>query len=110
MAEDLDCNELAYNSVFNTGDRYIYFGGYGGIIRLSANDIEKNMDKAPVLISALSVNGEPQRPGKDYRDGKITLGHRQNTISISFALIASRCAGMTLLMITSPFVAAAATM
>lgn len=98
VAEDLDCDELIYNSAFNTGDRYIYFGGNGGIIRLSATDIEKNLDKAPVLITSLEVGGETILPGKPYQGRillkksisqteRIVLSHSQNTLSIRFALM-----------------------
>lgn len=98
VAEDLDCRDIEYNSLYNSGGDYIYFGGYGGVIRLAPKAMDISMDKAPVRITGFSLAGTRVVPGSKYRgrtllersvtlSDQIVLSHDQNTFSISFALM-----------------------
>ncbi|MGN1232148.1 MAG: two-component regulator propeller domain-containing protein, partial [Candidatus Cryptobacteroides sp.] len=98
VGRDLDFSELAYNSFFRTKDGIIYLGGYGGVMKLSPDEVKINMDKAPVLLTSFSVWGSHIYPGQELsgrqvlassvtRIDKIVLEHSQNSFSIRFALM-----------------------
>lgn len=54
VLQELDCNELEYNSFYNSDD-YIYFGGYGSLIRLDPLSIKINLQKSPMKITSTEV-------------------------------------------------------
>lgn len=58
VRQDFSCNELEYNSVYNI-DEFIYFGGYGCVVKLNTNNIAIDLRKAPVHITAV-YEGEAQ--------------------------------------------------
>ena len=58
VRQDFSCNELEYNSVYNI-DEFIYFGGYGCVVKLNTNNIAIDLRKAPVHITAV-YEGETQ--------------------------------------------------
>lgn len=80
--QDLSCNELEYNSCCKAGE-YIYFGGYGGVIRLKPESVEMDLRKAPVHIVALKEGGKTHLP----LESPIVLDPGHNSISIECALM-----------------------
>lgn len=82
VSQDLSCNELEYNSVCNTGD-FIWFGGYGCVVKLNPNAVEIDLRKAPVLITSVMEGGSPLLPLSD----PLTLPPGRNNVQFHFALM-----------------------
>jgi len=82
VSQDLSCNELEYNSVCNTGE-YIYFGGYGCVVRLGPDAAQIDLRKAPVRITSVSDGGDCVLPQGDY----VVLPPGRSNIQFNFALM-----------------------
>lgn len=82
VGQDLSCNELEYNSVYNK-DPYIYFGGYGGVIKLDPSNIGIDLRKAPVVITSVYADSEQVLP----LGSSITLSPGKNNLEFNFALM-----------------------
>ena len=63
---DLDCSELEYNS-YCESDGLLYFGGYGGVVKVDPASMKINMQKAPMRITSTHIGS--------------------NSLSVSFALL-----------------------
>ena len=84
VRRDLDCGELEYNSK-GEKDGFLYFGGYGGVVRLDPRTARIRMERAPMRITAVSVPGLPVK-GLDM-PSELRLKRNQNNITLSFALL-----------------------
>ena len=84
VQRDLDCGELEYNSQ-GEHDGFLYFGGYGGIVRLDPAVARIRMEKAPMRITGISVPGM-ESDGLEWPE-KITLKRDRNNITFTFALL-----------------------
>lgn len=54
VLQDLDCNELEYNSFYKDNDR-VYFGGNGSLIKVDPLSVKINIQKAPMKITDVDL-------------------------------------------------------
>ena len=84
VGHDVDCNELEYNSFCNNGD-LLYFGGYGGFVKVNPFSVKVNNVRAPMRITGVGIAGKGDYPSVPRE--KLVLSPRNNTVSISFSLL-----------------------
>ena len=97
ISQELTMNDLEYNSVFKVGNR-IYLGGYGGYLDFDATDVQVDMRRYPVRLTAFEIHNTPVTPDTE-RDGRvvldrsvtlcdrISLRHDENFFRIDFAML-----------------------
>lgn len=97
ISQELNMNDIEYNSVCTVGDR-IYLGGYGGYLDFDSGDIELDMRRYPVRLTAFEVHDKAVAPDSHCGDrivldrsvtlcDRIRLRHDENFFRIDFALL-----------------------
>ncbi len=80
--------EYNTNAYFKTGDGHMFFGGVNGLNYFHPDEVKFSQKEAPVLISELLINDEPD---SNYRVPQcvqsVALGYARNTISFEFHAI-----------------------
>ena len=93
--DGLQSNEFIRSSYFKDSRGQMFFGGVGGFNMLQPNDILRNPDAPPVIITDLKLFNESVIPGakdsplkKHISETKhITLTHRQSSFSFDFVAL-----------------------
>lgn len=79
---------LEYNTAcaLSEADGTLFFGGVGGITQFNPLQIKGNSFSPSPLVTAMYVNDSLWPAGNNLKTGGITLDHRQNFITIHFAV------------------------
>ncbi|MDE6858312.1 MAG: response regulator, partial [Alistipes sp.] len=97
ISQELNMNDIEYNSACTAGDR-IYLGGCGGYIDFDSNDIEVDMRRYPVRLTSFEIHDTAVTPDM-RRDGRVVLDrsvtlcdrirlrHDENFFRIDFAML-----------------------
>lgn len=97
LSQELNMNDIEYNSVCTVGDR-IYLGGCGGYLDFDSNDIEVDMRRYPVRLTSFEIHDsvvtpDTRRSGRTVLDRSVTLcdrirlRHDENFFRIDFAML-----------------------
>lgn len=85
VADGLAANEFNGGAELATSDGYLYFGSVQGVSFFDPENLPLNHHQADVRLLGLEIAGTPQGGGKGVIDpGPISLGHRENDISLEF--------------------------
>lgn len=84
VQQDLDCDELEYNSCTQQ-DGNLYFGGYGGVVRVDPQSVSIRSARAPMRITGIEIPG--RAPLDDIPSDRLVLGSGENAVTVSFALL-----------------------
>jgi signal transduction histidine kinase/DNA-binding response OmpR family regulator/ligand-binding sensor domain-containing protein len=90
----LPSNIFRINSSAIGDDGEMFFGTWDGMFSFYPDSIYTNQNTPPVKITGISINNQPQQPGKGnilttsvtYMD-KLELPHKKNNLSLEYAIL-----------------------
>jgi signal transduction histidine kinase/ligand-binding sensor domain-containing protein len=87
VEDGLQSSEFNSSAYFKTEDGELFFGGINGSTSFYPHEILDNPIAPKVLITNISVFGEPYQSGESYWNRKsLTLPYTENSLSFEFAL------------------------